>query len=72
VFYHFFKPYYLIFTWMQQTAMSWLVYRMTNSAFLLWLVGFSSRIPAFFLAPLGSLMLGSLYRREARRLSTGA
>ena len=31
--------------------MSWLVYRMTNSAFLLGLVGFSSRIPAFFLAP---------------------
>ena len=36
---------------MPQTAMSWLVYRMTNSAFLLGLVGFSSRIPAFFLAP---------------------
>lgn len=41
----------LIGTWMQQTAMSWLVYRMTNSAFLLGLVGFSSQIPAFFLAP---------------------
>ena len=30
----------LIGTWMQQIAMSWLVYRMTNSAFLLGVVGF--------------------------------
>jgi MFS family permease len=41
----------LIGTWMQQTAMSWLVYRLTGSPFLLGLVGFSSQIPVFFLAP---------------------
>jgi MFS family permease len=41
----------LIGTWMQQIAMSWLVYRLTNSAFLLGLVGFSSQICSFFFSP---------------------
>ena len=40
----------LIGTWMQQIAMSWLVYRITNSALLLGIVGFSSQIPIFLLA----------------------
>jgi MFS family permease len=41
----------LIGTWMQNIALSWLVYRMTNSVFLLGIVGFASQIPTFFLAP---------------------
>lgn len=41
----------LIGTWMQQVAMSWLVYRLTDSAFLLGLVHFAARIPIFLLAP---------------------
>jgi MFS family permease len=41
----------LIGTWMQQIALSWLVYRLTNSAFLLGLVGFTGQIPIFFIAP---------------------
>jgi MFS family permease len=41
----------LIGTWMQQIAMSWLVYRMTNSTVLLGLVGFVSQIPIFILPP---------------------
>jgi hypothetical protein len=32
----------LIGTWMQNLALAWLVYRLTNSVFLLGLVGFSS------------------------------
>ena len=36
---------------MQQVAMSWLVYRLTNSAFLLGLVGFVALIPSFLFAP---------------------
>jgi MFS family permease len=40
-------------TWMQSVAQSWLVYRLTGSATLLGLVGFSSQIPVFLLAPLG-------------------
>jgi MFS family permease len=41
----------LIGTWMTQIATSWLVYRLTGSAWLLGIVGFASRIPTFFLAP---------------------
>ena len=45
----------LIGTWMQQVAMIWLVYRLSNSAFLLGLVGFCTQIPSFFLAPLAGV-----------------
>ena len=41
----------LVGTWMTRIAMSWLVYRLTNSAFLLGFVGFAGQIPAFVLAP---------------------
>src|SRR2546421_11932350 len=41
----------LIGTWMTQVATSWLIYRLTNSPFLLGLVGFSGQIPALVLTP---------------------
>ena len=41
---------------MQQIAMSWLVYRMTNSAFLLGLIGFSSQICSFFFSPFAGVL----------------
>jgi MFS family permease len=41
----------LIGTWMQRIALGWLVYRLTNSAFLLGAVGFAGQIPVFFMAP---------------------
>jgi MFS family permease len=41
----------LIGTWMQNIALSWLVYRLTGSVFLLGLIGFTSQIPTFVLAP---------------------
>lgn len=41
----------LIGTWMQRMAVSWLVYEMTHSAFMLGLVAFSSQIPMMFLSP---------------------
>jgi len=37
----------LIGTWMQQIAMGWLAYRLTNSALLLGVIGFSTFIPVF-------------------------
>ena len=40
----------LIGTWMQRIALGWLVYRLTNSAFLLGAVGFAGQIPVFFMA----------------------
>ena len=52
----------LIGTWMQQIAVSWLVYSMTNSAFLLGLVGFSSQIATFLLAPLAGVIADRHHR----------
>jgi MFS family permease len=46
----------LIGTWMQRVATAWLVYRLTNSAVLLGVVGFVSQIPTFILSPLGGVI----------------
>jgi len=46
----------LIGTWMQQIAMSWLVYRLTSSAFLLGLIGFSSQICSLFFSPFAGVL----------------
>jgi MFS family permease len=46
----------LIGTWMQQIAMSWLVYRLTNSAFLLGVIGFSSQISSLFFSPFAGVL----------------
>ncbi|MCX5696823.1 MAG: MFS transporter [Candidatus Omnitrophica bacterium] len=46
----------LVGTWMQQVAMSWLVYRLTNSALLLGIVGFAGQIPAFLLSPFAGVV----------------
>src|SRR5262249_60812039 len=53
----------LIGTWMQQIAMAWLVYRMTNSAFLLSLVSFAGQIPTFFFAPVAGVVSDRARRR---------
>ncbi len=45
--------------------MSWLVYRMTGSAMLLGIVGFTSQIPSFLLAPVAGVLAD---RWEKRRL----
>ncbi len=47
----------LIGTWMQQIAVNWLVYRLTHSAFLLGVVGFSGRIPTFLLASFAGVLV---------------
>lgn len=43
-------------TWMQQVALSWLVYRLTGSATLLGVVGFASQIPIFAFGPVGGVV----------------
>lgn len=45
----------LIGTWVTRLATAWLVYRLTDSAFLLGLVGFCSQIPMLFLGPLAGV-----------------
>jgi len=47
----------LVGTWMTQTATIWLVYKLTNSALMLGIVGFTSQIPSLFLAPLGGVLV---------------
>lgn len=41
----------LLGTWIQQVALSWLIYRVTNSAFLLGFVMFAGQLPTFLIAP---------------------
>jgi MFS family permease len=45
----------LIGTWMTRVAIGWLVYRLTNSASMLGIIGFIGQIPTFFLAPLAGV-----------------
>jgi MFS family permease len=59
----------LIGTWMTQVATSWLVYRLTNSALLLGLVGFSGQIPALLLAPFGGVWVDRLNRLRLLKLT---
>lgn len=51
-------------TWMQQTAMSWLVYRLTGSPFWLGMVGFSGQIASTFLSPLAGVVIDRLDKRK--------
>ncbi|GFO67998.1 MFS transporter [Geomonas limicola] len=53
----------LVGTWMQQVAMSWLVYRLTGSAFLLGVVGFASQIPTFVFSPVAGVLADRWNRR---------
>ncbi len=46
----------LIGTWIQMVAVTWLVYKMTNSAFILGVVGFSGQIPLFIIAPFAGVI----------------
>ena len=54
----------LIGTWMQMTAVAWLVWRLGHSAFLLGLAGFAARIPTFALAPFAGVLVDRLNRRR--------
>jgi MFS family permease len=47
----------LIGTWMTHTATLWLVYQLTGSPLFLGLVGFTDRIPSFFLAPITGVLV---------------
>lgn len=47
----------LVGTWITRTTTSWLVYRLTSSAFLLGVVGFAGQIPTFLLTPLAGVLV---------------
>jgi MFS family permease len=54
----------LIGSWMQRAALSWLVYRLTRSAFLLGFVEFSGQLPALFLVPFAGVLADRWDRRR--------
>ena len=54
----------LIGTWMTRLATSWLVYRLTGSALLLGVVGFSGQILTFVLAPFAGVWVERMDRRK--------
>jgi MFS family permease len=59
----------LVGTWLQQVALSWLVYRLTNSALLLGVVGFAGQIPSFLLAPFAGVIVDHWDRRRLLMLT---
>jgi MFS family permease len=54
----------LIGTWLTRVAMSWLIYRLTNSVWLLGVVGFCSQAPTFFFAPIAGVLIDRLPRKH--------
>ena len=55
----------LLGTWMQQIAMSWLIYRLTGSPFYLGLIGFTGQIPTFLFSSFAGVIAD---RHDRRRL----
>lgn len=54
----------LIGTWMTRLATAWLVYRLTDSAFLLGLVSFAGQFPSFFIPPIAGVWVDRLDRHK--------
>jgi MFS family permease len=54
----------VIGTWMTRLATSWLVYRLTSSAWLLGIVGFAGQIITFLVAPFAGVLIERLDRRK--------
>jgi MFS family permease len=56
-------------TWMQQIAMSWLAYRLTDSALVLGLLGFAGQIPILLFGSLGGVLSDRWDRRRLMMLT---
>ncbi len=62
----------LIGTWIQTIAQSWLVFHLTNSAFLLGIVGFLGSIPVFLLSLFGGVVADRVNKRIILLLTQSA
>ncbi|PIQ91113.1 MAG: MFS transporter [Candidatus Omnitrophica bacterium CG11_big_fil_rev_8_21_14_0_20_41_12] len=62
----------LIGTWIQTVTQSWLVFELTNSAFLLGVVGFLSSIPMFVLSLFGGVLADRVNKRNILIFTQGA
>lgn len=56
----------LIGTWMQMVAMQWLVYRLTDSALMLGLIGFTNSVPTLLLSPIAGVVADRWNRRTVQ------
>ncbi|MFH1640990.1 MAG: MFS transporter, partial [Candidatus Omnitrophota bacterium] len=59
-------------TWIQIVAESWLVFKLTNSAFLLGLVGFLSSIPVFLLSLFGGVVADRVNKKRILLITQSA
>lgn len=59
-------------TWMQQIAMIWLAYRLTDSAAMLGLVGFASQVPILLFAAVAGVWNDRVDRRRLLMLTQSA
>jgi MFS family permease len=59
----------LIGTWMQRTAVYWLIYEKTHSAFMLGVAVFAAQFPSFLFSPLGGV-ISDRYDRYSVVLAT--
>jgi MFS family permease len=50
--------------WMQRTAFSWLIYRMTGSELYLGIVGFTMLVPIFFITPFAGVLADRVSRHK--------
>src|SRR5438874_6882691 len=54
----------LIGTWVQQIALSWTIYQLTHSSFLLGAVSFAGQLPLFILTPLAGVVVDRFNRHR--------
>ncbi|MBB3187483.1 MFS transporter [Microbacter margulisiae] len=62
----------LIGTWMQRTAVYWVVFDQTNSNFMLGLVVFATQFPSFLFSPLGGIAIDRYNRYRLTLLTQAA
>lgn len=59
----------MIGTWMQYIAISWLMYRLTGSAFMLGMTGFTLQIPILLVSPFAGVWVDRYNRRKLLMLT---
>lgn len=55
----------LVGTWIQQIAISWLIYRLTNSAMLMGIITFAGSIPSLFVSPVAGVVIDRINKHKA-------
>lgn len=59
----------LIGTWVQQIALSWTIYQLTHSSFLLGLVSFAGQLPLFIVTPIAGVFVDRFNRHRILKVT---